>query len=91
MADDYMSDSFLEQICDVRPGLVRGVGKRKLESHKRHEASKRVGTSASYFPFTYYSFHLRFAPEILIYSIILVGTYENVIQLFIFYSFECNL
>ncbi|KAL5269762.1 hypothetical protein ACHWQZ_G003286 [Mnemiopsis leidyi] len=42
MEDDYMSDSFLEQICDVRPGLVRGVGKRKLEVHKRNEECKRI-------------------------------------------------
>lgn len=41
MADDYMSDSFLEQVCDVRPGLVRGVGKRKLEVHKRQLSNKR--------------------------------------------------
>ena len=41
-----MSDSFLEQISDVRPGLVRGVGKRKLEVHKRNEECKRVGTNS---------------------------------------------
>ena len=41
-----MSDSFLEQLSDVRPGLVRGVGKRKLEVHKRNEECKRVGTNS---------------------------------------------
>ena len=43
MADDYMSDAFLEEAACVRPGLVRGVGKRKLEAHKRHISSTMVG------------------------------------------------
>lgn len=41
MADDYMSDTFLEEAASVRPGLVRGVGKRKLEAHKQHVITVR--------------------------------------------------
>lgn len=48
MSDDYMSDDFLQQLPDIRPGLIRGVGKRKLEAHTRHQAAKRVGTFIAY-------------------------------------------
>ena len=60
MEDDYMSDSFLEQICDVRPGLVRGVGKRKLEVHKRNEECKRVGTHSFVCLAFYWAYFLVF-------------------------------
>ena len=44
MSDDYMSDDFLKTVQDVRPGLTRGTGKRKLQQHKRHLQSIAVSS-----------------------------------------------
>ena len=43
MADDYMSDTFLVEAQDVKPGLSRSVtGKRKLEVYKRQSEAVKV-------------------------------------------------